>query len=285
MIKKTTSKPATARDIFDTLLHSKKPRFTFSNSHIRQTEACWACGNRAGFIMGTVLDDELSKSWDISPSIRRSFDVRESSNCRHCKSSRRSQFHSRAICKILAPSAKNLIEAVAQSTMRELSIAEINACGAIHHILTDLPKLSYSEYIPSDPNIRREDLHNLTYNPDSLDAVLTSDTLEHVPDWRRALEEIQRVLKPGGVHIFTVPAILTRQTRTRAVLENGHVTHLLPPTYHGCTHAATSDYVVFNEFGADFRRQVDGIGFETKIYYPNLLRLSDPNFVYVSTKV
>jgi hypothetical protein len=94
-------------------------------------------------------------------------------------------------------------------------------------------------------------------------------------------------LKAGGKHIFTVPAILTRQTRYRSIRgENGQERRLLPPSYHGCTRATKSeDYLVRCEFGGDSLRLIDELGFKTKLYYRNVLHLSDPNFVFVSTKV
>ena len=52
-----------------------------------------------------------------------------------------------------------------------------------------------------------EDLAQLTYSDASFDLVLTSETLEHVPDLETALREIHRVLVPGGCHIFTIPQL------------------------------------------------------------------------------
>jgi SAM-dependent methyltransferase len=61
----------------------------------------------------------------------------------------------------------------------------------------------------------------------SFDIVIAFDVLEHVPDYQRALEEVRRILAPGGWGIFTVPqkddlaetfedsAIVTRADRTR----------------------------------------------------------------------
>ena len=39
----------------------------------------------------------------------------------------------------------------------------------------------------------------------SFDIVIAFDVLEHVPDYQRALEEVRRILAPGGWGIFTVP--------------------------------------------------------------------------------
>jgi len=40
----------------------------------------------------------------------------------------------------------------------------------------------------------------------SQDLVCLFDTLEHIPEERRALEEVMRVLRPGGIAFFSVPA-------------------------------------------------------------------------------
>jgi SAM-dependent methyltransferase len=42
----------------------------------------------------------------------------------------------------------------------------------------------------------------------SLDCVVALDVLEHVEDDRAALAEVARVLRPGGVFVFTVPAFM-----------------------------------------------------------------------------
>jgi SAM-dependent methyltransferase len=41
---------------------------------------------------------------------------------------------------------------------------------------------------------------------ESFDAVIASDVLEHIADDRAAVAEIGRVLRPGGVFVFSVPA-------------------------------------------------------------------------------
>lgn len=271
-----------AKQLLDISLNTRRPRLSFSISNVGY---CYVCGHKDGFELRRVINDELTTQWGLTISLRKSFDVRESSVCRNCTSSLRSNLQARAICELLAPGSKFLDEAVKTEQLRRQKIAEINACGALHTHLAALPKLYYSEYMPKDKSIRHEDLHKLSYETDSLDAVLTSETLEHVPDWPKAMSEIHRVLSPGGLHIFTVPAILTRMTRLRTVVEGGKEKHLLPRSFHGCTQGiTTSDYIVRSEFGADFRQAVDTIGFKTYIYYRNLLRLSDPNLVFVSRK-
>jgi SAM-dependent methyltransferase len=64
------------------------------------------------------------------------------------------------------------------------------------------------EFIGTDmqegPRVDRvEDVHRLTFEGDSVGGVYALDTLEHVADPLRAMQEIWRVLKPGGIAVIT----------------------------------------------------------------------------------
>jgi SAM-dependent methyltransferase len=54
---------------------------------------------------------------------------------------------------------------------------------------------------------RREDLQALTLDDASVDVAFAMDVLEHVPDDRRALLELARILRPGGRLILHVPMV------------------------------------------------------------------------------
>lgn len=70
-------------------------------------------------------------------------------------------------------------------------------------------RLGY-EYLPIDleppEHIRREDVTALSFESDSIARILSLDTLEHVPEYERALAEFHRVLEPGGVLVLHVPS-------------------------------------------------------------------------------
>lgn len=80
--------------------------------------------------------------------------------------------------------------------------------------------------------VRCEDITALTFADASLDLIISSDVLEHVPDIHKAFSETARVLKSGGSHIFTVPP--RQKTFRRAELLAGQINHLVSePEYHG----------------------------------------------------
>jgi len=58
---------------------------------------------------------------------------------------------------------------------------------------------------PSAERIRQGDLQQLDFPEATFDAALLNEVLEHVPDERRALREIHRVLRPGGQLILFSP--------------------------------------------------------------------------------
>jgi SAM-dependent methyltransferase len=80
---------------------------------------------------------------------------------------------------------------------------------------------------------RCEDVTRLTLPDQSVDLLVSSEVLEHVPDLDAARREIARVLRPGGRHLFTVPTEDMESTIQRAIIENGALRHLVEPEYHG----------------------------------------------------
>src|SRR5690606_7130456 len=55
------------------------------------------------------------------------------------------------------------------------------------------------------------DICNLPFENDSFDVILCNHVLEHIPDDTKAMHELYRILKPGGMGIFQIPQDLNRE--------------------------------------------------------------------------
>jgi SAM-dependent methyltransferase len=82
--------------------------------------------------------------------------------------------------------------------------------------------------------IRHEDLTALTFGDASFQFVVSLEVLEHVPDYKAALRECARVLRPGGTLLLTAPFHGGEQNLVRARMgQHGEIEHIEPPEYHG----------------------------------------------------
>ncbi len=112
--------------------------------------------------------------------------------------------------------------------------------GASAKLARECPGYIASQFFPDHSGemdvggTRNENLERLTFGDSSVDLHVTQDVFEHVLDPDQAFREIARTLRPGGMHIFTVP-ITTKEkpSRVRARIINGAIHHLLPEQYHG----------------------------------------------------
>lgn len=111
-----------------------------------------------------------------------------------------------------------------------------------------------------------QDLERTTFDGEQFDLVITSDVMEHVADWRAAIAEIGRLLKPGGAHVFSVPLFWPFKARTtqRAKLVDGELAHLLPPAYH--VSGTREKVLVFSEFGMDLLDAHAEAGLEARLF-------------------
>ena len=57
----------------------------------------------------------------------------------------------------------------------------------------------------------KADICNLPFEDNSYDVILCNHVLEHIPDDTKAMQELFRVLKPGGYGIFQIPQDLSRE--------------------------------------------------------------------------
>ena len=78
-----------------------------------------------------------------------------------------------------------------------------------------------------------QNLENMLFPDESFDVFITQDVMEHINNPRAAFKEIERVLKHGGVHIFTVPLYPFIKTRPRIEVDGDKIKKILPALYHG----------------------------------------------------
>jgi ubiquinone/menaquinone biosynthesis C-methylase UbiE len=74
----------------------------------------------------------------------------------------------------------------------------------------------------SDPCVElyRGDAESLPFRSESFDHVICLGVLEYLPDYRPALREISRVLRPGGVAVFSIPSGISQYYVTSLLVEN-----------------------------------------------------------------
>ena len=58
----------------------------------------------------------------------------------------------------------------------------------------------------------KADICNLPFEDNQYDVILCNHVLEHIPDDTKAMQELYRVLKPGGMAILQIPQDLSRAT-------------------------------------------------------------------------
>lgn len=145
-------------------------------------------------------------------------------------------------------------------------ISAVHRCFAARFPRTLGSEFLGPEAMPGSVNaegVRHEDLTRLSLADASVDAVLTFDVLEHIPDYRRALAECFRVLAPGGALLLTAPFLPDcNETRIRAsVGADGIIVHHLPAQFHGDPIHPDRGVLCYQEFGWDLLDQLRQAGF------------------------
>lgn len=76
-------------------------------------------------------------------------------------------------------------------------------------------KLKNLDYTTTDLNSPlsdiKADICNLPFEDNTYDVILCNHVLEHIPDDQKAMQELYRVLKPGGWGVFQIPQDLQRE--------------------------------------------------------------------------
>ena len=89
---------------------------------------------------------------------------------------------------------------------RKLSVFHVGPAESVRGRLSSLDSLDYlsADLEPGKADVEA-DLTDLQFDSDSFDFVLCVHVLEHVPEDRKAIREMHRVLRPGGTALIMVP--------------------------------------------------------------------------------
>jgi SAM-dependent methyltransferase len=210
---------------------------------------CEPCGKPSAFLI----------DWEYSNGVIPNY--RERLLCEHCGLNNRQRF----VASLLKVFLKN-------SNPRISDIYLFEQITTFYKYIKDNLKdlnVTGSEYLGYNrksgdiiKGTRHEDALNLSFPDSSIDVIISNDVYEHVPDVRRALKEAHRILRLGGKLLVTIPFHpFMVQTKRRAVMENGEITHLLPEQYHG-NPISQKGSLVFYDYGWDFLTYCIEAGFK-----------------------
>ena len=233
---------------------------------------CNICGRRARFFR----DD---------PSLDR-----ESLTCEHCRSTSRYRSIARGVLRAIAQRAGVEAPSIAALPAKLdgvlLTIYDTQAPFRFEPAAYPLPDLlrerpwidvTVSSWRPESPRgaelapgVVNQTLEQLTFADASFDLVVTSDVMEHVRLDERAHREIARVLKPGGVYVFTVPHFRDRRdtlvrVRVHDPDDPSRDEFLTPPEYHGDANApAAQGALSYRSYGTDLDASLQALGFDVR---------------------
>jgi hypothetical protein len=223
-------------------------------------DVCPVCGG-IEFANQPILWKELIDSWGLSSYEVEYINQQQGFSCATCKNNLRSMTLAAAVTRAFnwPGSLENLCRNL--PLIRQLSVVEINSAEHLTAVLQLLPGHTLRTF----PEI---DMQDMSFEDASIDVIIHSDTLEHIPNSKLALRECCRVLKPNGHLFYTVPVVVGRLTKKREGL---------PPSYHGAPGNENEDYKVQTEYGADFWCEILEAGFREA----RLVTLSFPASVAV----
>lgn len=121
------------------------------------------------------------------------------------------------------------------------------------------------DYYPVDINpehygiLKAVDITDIPYEEGYFDIIICNHLLEHIPDDKKAMKELYRVLNRGGIAILNVPIKKSLETTLEKAEYN---TPELREKYYG-----QADHVRF--YGNDYVQRLKDAGFDVDVVCPN----------------
>jgi SAM-dependent methyltransferase len=202
--------------------------------------------------------------------------LRETGRCSNCAATNRHRQLSLVLAGRASAIAGRRLRSAADVARSDLRVHNTESAGPIHQQLAASARYTASEYFgPQHTSgdevggVMHQDLMALSFDDESIDVVITSDVFEHVADPYRAHRELFRVLRPGGVHVFTIPFLESQylDERRAYIDDRGEVVHLADPVYHADPVNPVPGALVFTYFSLEMLVRLAEIGFATEMYW------------------
>ncbi len=198
---------------------------------------------------------------------------RETYRCRFCRSILRQRHLANVIMHLYSQGNNFSSFEHFTALLKNKKIYLTQSYGHFHHAFRNFPDFICSEYLKNVPagqtdkqGIRCEDLQKLSFPDNFFDLIISQDVFEHIAEPDLAWKEILRVLKPGGLHIFSIPFYPGHKTAVRAKLVEGRLQLLRSRIFHGDN---IRDGLVFTDFGDDLLDHLSALDLPTVIHWLN----------------
>lgn len=205
---------------------------------------CNLCGSTSRFFMSYGTKSKVAFSMIGSG-------VRQHCECPRCFSHDRFRWVYEVLLRysdILSPERKRFLKIMhiaAEPGVKKKIREKGSGLAPMEYLTGDL------ERIYSDVKVDVTDMHQ--FENDSFDYFIINHVLEHVPDEKKAMEEIRRVLKPDGILFISFPMCLERKT-----FENAEI---VSPSER-LDNYGQEDHVRL--YGTDSAERLTHFGFEVK---------------------
>lgn len=173
----------------------------------------------------------------------------------------------RAIVSVIESEMRDSLRSYA----RTHAIYELSTTSPIFRQLRGYATYQASAYFSDKPfgvkvarSYWNQDLQQLSFASQSFDLVLSSETMEHVRRPWQGFTEVHRVLKPGGLYVFTIPFRGDRLTTARVDTRGEQDIFLAKKIYHQDPYR-TEDSLVYTDFGSDLLDLLKPLGFDTQL--------------------
>lgn len=218
---------------------------------------CWVCGAHSRFV-------------------RNHRSIREGFRCGECLASLRYRGQAQALIEYYGTvQTRSMADLVSLTRFRRLKIFEPGLSGPLRKYLTKLAAYQNSFFWDDvetgtfRDGIQCQNLEELTFDSESIDLVISSDIMEHVRKPWKAFKDIHRVLKPAGMHVFSIPVQKPLPLKCTDRVDTSSETdkYLVDPHYHGDGIGGKS--LVYIDYGWEIIAKLSSMGYSVSVHTPD----------------